>query len=476
MTDIVGLDGDDTLQSGMGSDTLTGGGGFDSFFVRFDADRTERNVITDLAVGERVYVGFDAPFDESPDPVTFVGDGSNESRGDLSYAIDGEDLVLTLRLGAAVSTLRLEGATGGLEPYGLTSSLLRLIGPYGAASEEDDAIGGGDSSERIDGLGGQDDLHGGAGDDTILGGDDPDRLTGGFGDDLLDGGAGDDIIYGSFGNDTIDGGEGYDQVELTSDGRSHLVVSDDGATDHATGHVVAFSSVEWLFASKRAAGIHNDVLDASAAALDVSFYGGAGHDRLLGGTGDDVLEGDVGADTLTGGLGSDRFEVDNLREVRSGADLITDFEPADSLIFTSVEFDPWRDGKTELTFIATEAFGGSAGELRYYFEDGRTIVAFDEDGDAVADASIVLGSGLFHLVTFDDAEDGVLGYGVRLVPTVPSEGSDDLYGHNGDDTVRGDAGDDMIQGLFGDDVLFGGDGDDLILGGAGNDVIYGDGA
>nr|WP_263643041.1 Ig-like domain-containing protein [Cobetia amphilecti] len=48
-----------------------------------------------------------------------------------------------------------------------------------------------------------------------------------------------------------------------------------------------------------------DVLDASAASINVSLYGLEGDDVLTGGSGNDLLRGGEGNDTLTGGAGND---------------------------------------------------------------------------------------------------------------------------------------------------------------------------
>ncbi len=57
------------------------------------------------------------------------------------------------------------------------------------------------SSESIDGLGGN---------ILLSGGDDAEVLVGGDGNDVIDGGAGDDLINGGAGNDQLTGGAGKD--------------------------------------------------------------------------------------------------------------------------------------------------------------------------------------------------------------------------------------------------------------------------
>lgn len=87
-------------------------------------------------------------------------------------------------------------------------------------------------SDRIFGLGGDDELRGGdsndrlfgdrnppggtyiviPGDDTLLGGGGNDELFGDDGDDFLNGGADNDYLEGGNGNDTLEGGAGNDRL------------------------------------------------------------------------------------------------------------------------------------------------------------------------------------------------------------------------------------------------------------------------
>ncbi|MEH2014458.1 calcium-binding protein, partial [Nostoc sp.] len=74
-----------------------------------------------------------------------------------------------------------------------------------------DVINGQGGDDRIDGKSGKDLLRGGTGNDTLLGGADDDILVGGAGNDSLIGGAGNDILIGGADNNTLTGGSGNDQ-------------------------------------------------------------------------------------------------------------------------------------------------------------------------------------------------------------------------------------------------------------------------
>lgn len=117
-------------------------------------------------------------------------------------------------------------------------------------------------------------LSGSTGDDKIFGKHGVDEIFGLDGFDLIRGGRGNDAVLGGAGNDTIFGERGRD-----------------------------------------------------------SLFGGEGDDLISGGRFMDVISGDEGNDTLSGGGAGDTF----LFADDFGNDSITDFGPADELVFTGIE-------------------------------------------------------------------------------------------------------------------------------------------
>ena len=97
-----------------------------------------------------------------------------------------------------------------------------LYGGRGA----DTLVGGGDD-DYLEGGAGDDTLRGDAGDDTLIGGSGVDTLIGGAGNDTLDGGKGDDILQGGAGNDVyiIRAGDGKDTI-LDHEGRNTILYED----------------------------------------------------------------------------------------------------------------------------------------------------------------------------------------------------------------------------------------------------------
>jgi Ca2+-binding RTX toxin-like protein len=163
------------------------------------------------------------------------------------------------------------------------------------------------------------------------------------GDDTLIGGKGDDTLYGGLGNDRLTGGEGND--------------------------------VLW-------GGEGNDVLN-----------GDAGDDALYGGDGDDTLRGGSGVDSFTGGNGADKFIflTRDLPDAKS-TEWISDFSSAekDKICLTDIDANILTTANDKFTFIGTQSFTHTAGELRYSVVDGDAIIQGDVNGDGLGDFTIGL--------------------------------------------------------------------------------------
>lgn len=246
-------------------------------------------------------------------------------------------------------------------------------------------------NDLLNGNGGSDTLYGGLGRDTLNGGNGWDQLHGGGGADQLYGGAGNDLLRGGVWHDSLWGGLGSDRL-FGEDGEDRLFGGADG--DILSG------------------GAGADLLWGEAGA-DL-LRGGAHADRLFGGIGNDMLHGEAGADILAGGLGSDRL-FGGLGADRfvfmapadsgigpAGRDVVMDFRrwQGDRLDLTPLDADLDRGGNNAFRFIGTEAFSGSAGELRYYRNGGTTVVTADRDGDGAADFAFHL-QGVFTLQAGD---------------------------------------------------------------------------
>ena len=163
------------------------------------------------------------------------------------------------------------------------------------------------------------------GNDIVTGGGGPDHLYGFAGHDKMSSGGGDDRLLGGRGNDYIKGGVGYDRL-----------------------------------------------------------YGENGNDRLYGG---------LYADKLYGGAGSDTFvfrSVSDSSVAQAGRDTIYDFsqKERDRIDLKGIDADTTSAGDQAFTFIGTDSFHNTAGELRYRMKGNDTLLQADVDGDGKTDMLI----------------------------------------------------------------------------------------
>jgi len=249
-------------------------------------------------------------------------------------------------------------------------------------------------------------------------------IYGGRGTDRLWGGQGNDIFFFDIGRfaagDTVDGGSGYDGLFLR--GNYALDLSDAGfdralveienitltsATDtrYARGGASAFDYNIVLADSNVGSG---HMLTVSGALLTASetmvligsaetngflrLFGGAADDTLFGGAGADLIRGALGGDEIQGGGGADSFRYQSAAEsVNGSADHILDFTPGtDRIELDRIDADGVAAGDQAFRWIGSDAFSGSAGELRAYDSGPVWIVEGDVDGDGRADLVIAL--------------------------------------------------------------------------------------
>lgn len=382
---------------------------------------------------------------------------------------------------------RIDALGGDDEVFGLAGDDLLLGGSgsdFLSGEEGHDVLVGGEDDDRLSGGQGDDRLFGESGNDHLAGDNGHDGLSGGDGLDSLDGGSGDDVLEGGNGDDSLAGEEGNDV--LLGEAGSDLLLGEGGGDE--------------LYG-----GEGDDGLD-----------GGGDDDILDGGDGDDVLAGGLGFNILKGGLGNDRIAADSTdaaQEIDGGdgddtirhsylysastiatgsgrdsiellhanlgkaAIVVTDFQ-------TGVEGDVFRlsgDQGSILSLLRgwdglTNPFG--SGFLRLEQSGSDTLLLWDRDGEGRRSSWEVLV--VFRntdLRAFNDFNfepgyhpDGSEPLGRTIVGTKLGE---TLAGTSGDDSIDALGGDDVVSGLDGADVLRGGDGLDSLYGGSGDDVAEG---
>lgn len=316
--------------------------------------------------------------------------------------------------GAGLDTLRqIENVTGSDFDDTITGNRFdnRLLGLDGAdtinARAGDDVVNGGNGNDFLKGAAGDDLLRGQGDDDTLQGGDGNDTLEGGFGNDLLFGQLGSDTLIGGSGDDIYlidefdtlveDAGGGHDEVRMFG-------------FDYTLGENLEDLRIRGGAVDGTGNALDNNIIGSSnhntLSGLDGNDYldGKAGLDTLFGGDGNDVLIGGDSRDTLTGGTGADRFVFRDIGESRANAnfaDTITDFDSSEGDKISLSAIDAVLGGEDDaFTFIGKDAFSGTAGELRFKFDGGDTIVQVDVDGDAQIDMSIRL-TGEHELIAND---------------------------------------------------------------------------
>ncbi|CAH1208159.1 hypothetical protein PAECIP111893_02849 [Paenibacillus plantiphilus] len=384
---LYGGNGADLLDGGAGNDTLEGGTGNDTYLFRKGSGQ---DTIYD---GDALSGNIDTLIleDINPGEIVLARD-NNES---LIVRVAGSDDKITLQSYFSSSGYyrieRIQFADGTVWDYSA------IIGQqvHTTGTEGDDTFYGGDEKNVIYGLDGHD------------------RLYGGAGDDLFDGGIGNDSLYGQTGDDTLNGGAGDDQL--------------------------------------------------NGDAGDDKLYGGVGADSLRGGAGSDLLDGGAGNDSLEGSAGNDTY----LFRRGDGQDTITEYDStagnADTLQFMDIASSEVKLSRSgDHLIISVNGSTDSVTIRDYFYSLGYYRVESITFSDGVTwDYSGVISQKIFTIGT--EGNDSQVG----------GEERNDMLGLGGNDTLDGGAGNDALNGGAGNDVLNGGVGDDILDGGVGNDSLQG---
>ncbi|HEY0044729.1 MAG TPA: calcium-binding protein [Allosphingosinicella sp.] len=335
--------GNDRIDGGTGADTMTGGLGNDTY------------VVDDLAdvVIEAANEGFDT---------IETSAGSNSNYAQL------------YTLAANVETLKGTSATGqGVYDNGLGNSIEMGAGNDLIAADQ----------------GGDDTVNGGAGDDFVYFGGaftNADYVLGGSGTDTVG-------LMGSY-TLTLQAFDIYqvEKLALYSSGNAgapntYTITTEDQAVDAGTTLTVIAQSL-----------LANEILTFNGAAetnAKFDIKGGRGDDSITTGSGNDIIWGNLGADSLRGGAGADSFIYQSNAESNAAArDTILDFGAGDRIGLIAIDADGnAANGDTRFTFIGSESFSNTAGELRVFQDpeiSGAWRVEGDTSGDGIEDFSIIV--------------------------------------------------------------------------------------
>jgi Ca2+-binding RTX toxin-like protein len=356
---LAGAGGDDWLKGGGGADTIDGGPGNDTAtYLNYGSGVT---VNLGSGTGSGGAAQGDVLIDIENLYGTVYGDTLiGDAAANILHGDDGDD---TLQGGGGgdrligadgVDTASYAGSTAGV-----TVNLTAGTGSGGAAE--------GDTLIDIE---------------NLIGSAHADTLLGNAQANVLSGEGGEDTLWGGGGADVLDGGGRQDTAVYLDSPAGVVIDLLAGTGIGGTAQDDTLSSVENLIGS-----IFGD--DLSGDSNDNNLQGGLGGDTLEGQGGADTLVGGRGVDTLTGGGGDDSFVWTTTNETSTAvvdADTIADFDftQGDRIDLSGIDADVYTAGNQAFTFIGTAPFTLNAatadpsdviaGEIRYYYSGGDTII------------------------------------------------------------------------------------------------------
>ena len=472
---VIGTDFDDVLigdandnyfEMGFGTDSITGGDGFDIISLRgansgvqVTASFLNGGVITLPGLGTNTFTSIEGLRGTEFRDV-FRGDAGLQyydgGGGDDTFVVSaGGDTYIG---GAGSDTLDFRGSATRIS-LTLYTNTLSDGGDFGSftfedfenvlATEGNDFVNANAADNEINTYGGNDSIYAQQGNDLVRAGAGNDYIGGWYGNDTIFGDAGDDTIEGQFGDDFLRGGTGND-IMRGGDGVD-LVNGDDGD--------------DFLYGD---AG--NDRM-IGGAGID-TIEGGDGDDNIRGNNGSDIISGGAGNDTILGGNDADTINGDSGNDIirgEGGDDILNGGDGEDRLI--------GDDGNDTLNGGADmDRLFGLDGDDTINGDGGNDILRGGEGNDTLNGGT---GSDALLAGNGNDILDGGAGNdklygGFGDDDLTGGDGTDRLYGQGDDDTLRGGNGRDFMYGGDGIDILEGGNDNDILEGGEGADTLRGD--
>ncbi|MEH2212325.1 MAG: calcium-binding protein [Nostoc sp.] len=432
---IVGSNGNDTLDPGNGgNDTIDGGAGDDllSYYNNSSGvgitsvfDTTTNTGLITADTNQVSYKNIErlnitSGFGDD----NIVGSNGNDtldpgrSGNDTVDGGTGDDLLKFLNFGSEgiTSTFNATTNTGTITAgtSGVSYKNIERLDITG--TDYDDYIVGGKGNDTLDpGRNGNDTIDGGAGDDLLSYNSSGAGITSTFDATTntglitsgrnrisyknierlnITGTDSDDNIVGSNGNDTIIGNityfppGSYDTIDFMSgndtiDGGkgNDLLIVDDSSGSQITSTFNAITNTGAITDGTNRISYKNiERLDITGTFYDDNIVGSNGNDILKGAFGNDMLTGGKGNDTLYGNNGTDTFAFNSFNE---GIDRLYDFNTTNELIQVSAT---GFGGGLSIGSLQTSQFriGASAttSTQRFIYNNVTGALFFDQDGSA----------------------------------------------------------------------------------------------
>ena len=322
--------------------------------------------------------------------------------------------------------------------------------------------------------------------------------------DIFRGGAGSDTLDFSY---VVNGFAGMDYsaltqaISVTIDGGANTgsVVKGTIGTDTMVNVAIPMTGGV-TYAETGGLGLVGSTLDDSftlsaAAGQWMRVAGGQGNDRYsfagagviqldyAGSTGGIIAN--LGTGTIQDGLGGTDTVSGDLAELRGSdfSDSITGSAGADSFVLRAgndtldgaagvdlLRFDQSEIGALVVNLGTNSATGTWDGTAFAHSLSGIEQVSGSDGNDRLT------GDSLANTLWGGEGQDtlnGAAGNDTLIGGTTDTDLRDVIYGGDGDDSLDGGAGNDELRGDNGNDTLLGGDGTDSVIGGEGNDQLSG---
>jgi Ca2+-binding RTX toxin-like protein len=424
---LDGGDGSDQLYGQTGVDTLTGGlgddyyyleiadgdtvveaagGGYDTIYVTGSYNMSaevERMGITAISGQTSIGIG-----NSGVNYIYATGTGAYELQGregaDQLYGYYSDDV---LDGGAGADYMRGYGGNdtyyvddGGdqvVEESGVDQVFASITYTLGSAIEGLTLIGELGLSGTGNGL--SNSISGNSAGNGLYGLDGSDTLFGNGGDDYLDGGTGVDVMFGGDGADSYVLDNSSDTISEQVGGGIDTVIC---GFDYVLGATLENLTLTGTAAVDGRGNDHDNIINGNDGKNTLRGGDGAdelagflGNDKLLGGLGDDSLSGGQGKDKLTGDVGADKFWFRSVGgTIASAPDTVTDFNAAEGDYIDLLDMDANSTlAGDQAFFFGGSSFTGAAGELIQTFNNGKTTLKGDVNGDGVADFAIIFSNG-----------------------------------------------------------------------------------